>query len=95
MKKLMITLLIGIFLQTQQVYASQEPVETAPQVVTQNDTVSTEQPVEEKPAVEGEGITVKKIFVAIATPVVMVGAVVAMIVISPIWLVKKAFGSDK
>lgn len=95
MKKLMITLLIGMFLQTQQVYASQEPIETAPQVVTQNDTVSTEQSVEEKPAVDGEGITVKNVFVAIATPVVIVGAVVTMIVVFPIWLVKKAFGSDK
>lgn len=95
MKKLMITLFIGIFLQTQQVYASQEPVETASQVVTQNDTASTEQPVEEKPAVDGEGIAVKNVFVAIATPVVIVGAVVTMIVVFPIWLVKKAFGSDK
>lgn len=40
---------------------------------------------------EEDGITVKDVAVAVATPVVIAGAVVAAIVTAPVWLVKKIF----
>lgn len=40
---------------------------------------------------EESGITVKDVAVAVATPVVIAGAIVAAVVTSPVWLVKKIF----
>ncbi|MDD2780880.1 hypothetical protein [Sulfuricurvum sp.] len=40
---------------------------------------------------EESGITAKDVVVAVATPVVVAGAVVAAVVTSPVWLVKKIF----
>lgn len=37
----------------------------------------------------GSSITAKDVFVAVATPVVIAGAIVTAIVISPIWLINK------
>ena len=40
---------------------------------------------------EESGITAKDVAVAVATPVVIAGAVVAAVVTAPVWLVKKIF----
>lgn len=45
----------------------------------------------EQPKKEGPGIGMQ-ILAAAATPVYIAGAVVTAIIISPVWLVKKAFG---
>lgn len=93
----MITLFLGSLLLIQQTYAATEEL-TQPisqEISTQDNTAVVEQSIQKEQADNSEGITVKKVFIAIATPVVIVGAVVTMIVVFPIWLVKKAFGSDK
>lgn len=43
---------------------------------------------------ETSSISAKDVLVAAATPVVLAGAIVAAIVISPIWLIKKITGND-
>lgn len=40
---------------------------------------------------EENGITVKDVAVAVATPVVVAGAIVAAVVTAPVWLIKKVF----
>lgn len=40
---------------------------------------------------EESGITAKDVAVAVATPVVVAGAIVAAVVTAPVWLIKKVF----
>ncbi|ADR35279.1 hypothetical protein Sulku_2626 (plasmid) [Sulfuricurvum kujiense DSM 16994] len=43
---------------------------------------------------ETSGISAKDVLVAAATPVVIAGAIVAAVVVSPIWIIKKITGND-
>lgn len=40
---------------------------------------------------EESGISAKDVAVAVATPVVVAGAIVAAVVTAPVWLIKKVF----
>lgn len=40
---------------------------------------------------EENGISAKDVAVAVATPVVVAGAIVAAVVTAPVWLIKKVF----
>lgn len=57
------------------------------------DTNVTQPTVQETTASQSEssGITTKDVAVAIGVPIFVAGAVVAAVVVSPIWLVKKVF----
>ena len=50
--------------------------------------------VQEQPT-ESKGVTAMDVAGYVATPVFVAGAVVAAIVISPVWLAKKIFGGGK
>lgn len=80
--KLVLSLLISAAMLASEVQMNESNVSGTPVITSQEQQTAQS---------EESGITVKDVAVAVATPVVVAGAVVAAVVTAPVWLVKKIF----
>lgn len=80
--KLVLSLLISAAMFANEVQMNESNVSGTPVITSQEQQTAQS---------EESGITVKDVAVAVATPVVVAGAVVAAVVTAPVWLVKKIF----
>ncbi|MDD3597196.1 hypothetical protein [Sulfuricurvum sp.] len=85
MKKLILTIFLCVSLLGSDLYFENN--------VSQNTSLTTEEQQEVETA--KSSITTTDVVGAIATPLFVAGAIVTAVVVSPIWLAKKLFGSEE
>lgn len=86
MKKLILTIFLCVSLLSSDLYFENN--------VSQNTSLTTTEEQQEVETAKGS-ITTTDVVGAIATPLFVAGAIVTAVVVSPIWLAKKLFGSEE